>query len=245
MTIKYLKEHLLEFPEIILKKAIAIYVYGSVARNDSDNDSDCDLLVCVDDCSEAEFLLLKSSVSSWEKNFNCEFAFYRMSTLKEMQKKGSYFLWHIKQEGVLLYEQSFAFQELLFQLPSYTGTKSDFLEYSEILDDINKSVLQDNTTIEYDLSVLAVLARNICIGCCYLLGNMDFGRKSPVIKCINFWGAKFPFSLSEYEKLYDFRLAITRGKEINKDLVTEEYIACWLKKIHSTLSLALSLCEVI
>ena len=59
MTIKHLKEHLFEFPEIILKKAIAIYVYGSVARSDSDKDSDCDLLVCIDDCSEAEFLLLK------------------------------------------------------------------------------------------------------------------------------------------------------------------------------------------
>ena len=245
MTIKHLKEHLFEFPEIILKKAIAIYVYGSVARSDSDKDSDCDLLVCIDDCSEAEFLLLKSSVSSLEKDSDFEFAFYRMSTLKEMQKKGSYFLWHIKQEGVLLYEQNSTFRNLLLQLPSYTGTKSDFLEYNEILNDISESILQDNTTIEYDLSVLAVLARNICIGCCYLLRNMDFGRKSPVIKCINFWGTKFPFSLSEYEELYDFRLAITRGKEINKDLVTEEYIACWLKKIHSTLSLALSLCEVI
>ena len=228
-----------------MKKAIAIYVYGSVARSDSDKDSDCDLLVCIDDCSEAEFLLLKSSVSSLEKDSDFEFAFYRMSTLKEMQKKGSYFLWHIKQEGVLLYEQNSTFRNLLLQLPSYTGTKSDFLEYNEILNDISESILQDNTTIEYDLSVLAVLARNICIGCCYLLRNMDFGRKSPVIKCINFWGTKFPFSLSEYEELYDFRLAITRGKEINKDLVTEEYIACWLKKIHSTLSLALSLCEVI
>ena len=245
MTIKHLKEHLFEFPEIILKKAIAIYVYGSVARSDSDKDSDCDLLVCIDDCSEAEFLLLKSSVSSLEKDSDFEFAFYRMSTLKEMQKKGSYFLWHIKQEGVLLYEQNSTFRNLLLQLPSYTGTKSDFLEYNEILNDISESILQDNTTIEYDLSVLAVLARNICIGCCYLLRNMDFGRKSPVIKCIKFWGTKFPFSLSEYEELYDFRLAITRGKEINKDLVTEEYIACWLKKIHSTLSLALSLCEVI
>lgn len=241
MTIEHLRELLSDLPEIILKKAIAIYVYGSVARSDSDNDSDCDLLVCIDDCSESEFILLKSSVSWWEKNLNCEFAFYRMSTLKEMQKKGSYFLWHIKQEGVLLYEQSPAFQALLHQLPLYTDTKSDFLEYNEILDDISKSVLQDNTTIEYDLSVLAVLARNICIGCCYLFGNMDFGRRSPIIKCVNFWGTEFPFSLSEYDKLYDFRLAITRGKEINKDIASEEYIASWLKKIRSTLSLALSL----
>lgn len=241
MTIDYLKEHLLDFPEIVLKKAIAIYIYGSVARSDSDCESDCDLLVCIDDCSEAEFLSLKNSVSRWELDYNCEFAFYQMSTLMAMQKKGSYFLWHIKQEGILLYEQNSDFRSLLLELPPYTSTKSDFLEYNEILNDIGKSILQDSTTIEYDLSVLAVLARNICIGCCYLFGDMDFGRKTPVIKCINFWGVKFPFSLPEYEELYDFRFAVTRGKQINRNLVSEEYIECWLSRIRSTLSLALSL----
>ena len=163
-----------------------------------------------------------------------------MSTLVRMQKKGSYFLWHIKQEGILLYQRNSDFYNLLLELPQYTSTKSDFLEYNEILDDISKSILQDNTTIEYDLSVLAVLARNICIGCCYLFGEMDFGRKTPIIKCINFWGEKFPFSLPEYEELYGFRFAVTRGKQIKNNLVSEEYLQCWLRKIQLTLSLALS-----
>lgn len=241
MTVSYLKEHVFDFPEIVLKKAIAIYVYGSVARNENDSESDCDIFVCVDDCSEMELLLLKNCVSRWEDGYSFEFSFYPISTLEEMKKRGAYFLWHIKQEGVLLYQRSTDFADLLRELPLYNGTQSDFLEYSEIIDDISQSILKDDTTIEYDLSVLAVLARNICIGCCYLLGDMDFGRKTPILKCINFWGEKFPFSLSEYDELYNFRFAITRGKQINRKLVSEEYIQCWLRKMRITLSLALSI----
>ena len=241
MTTDYLKEHLFDLPETLLNKAIAIYVYGSVARNDSDNDSDCDLLVCIDDCSEAEFLSLKRSVSSWERDYNCEFAFYQMSTLIAMHKKGSYFLWHIKQEGILLYQRNTDFHVLLSSLPPYSNTKADLLEYSEIIDDISTSILQDCTTIEYDLSVLAVLARNICISCCYLFGNMDFGRKTPIIKCIDYWGTKFPFTLSEYNELYDFRFAMTRGKYPNTKLISKAYIKSWLSKVRDALSLAFSL----
>lgn len=241
MTIDQLKKHVFDFPDVILKNANSIYVYGSVARNDADEDSDCDVFICTNYHSHQEYLFLKKAVSFWESEYGCEFSLYQMDTLQKMWENGSYFLWHIKKEGILLYQQNSEFQNLLNSLPSYRDTKKDFEEYAEILKDIEQSVAYDNTTLVYELSVLAILARNICIGCCYLLGNMDFGRKTPIIKCNDFFGEGFPFSISEYNKLYQFRLASSRGKKIDQCNVSPSYVRLWIDKMNITLHLASTL----
>lgn len=241
MTVEQLKKQVFDLPDVILKNANSIYVYGSVARNDADGDSDCDLFVCTNDHSYQEYLFLKKAVSSWESDYRCEFSLYQMNTLQKMCENGSYFLWHIKKEGILLYQQNSKFQNLLDRLPLYQGTKKDFGEYAEILKDIAQSVAYDDTTLAYELSVLAILARNICIGCCYLLGDMDFGRKTPIIKCNDYFGEKFPFSISEYEKLYQFRLASSRGKKLDQNNASTSYVELWLDKMNATLHLASTL----
>ena len=240
ITIDYLRKHILELPNTIFNKAIAIYVYGSVARNDADDNSDCDLLICIEDCELEEFFELKEAIGDFDKQVY-EFAFYQLSTLREMHKKGSYFLWHIKKEAILLYQKDQRFQSLLDTLPKYTGTKDDFDEYYEILLDVEESLAQDATTIEYDLSVLATLARNICIGCCYLLGDADFGRITPVIKCSDYWKGQFPFSVAEYNELYDYRLAFVRQKPLYKETASVCFARIWTKKLKRLLELAGSL----
>ena len=240
MTVEFLRNNLKSLPEILLQRANSIYLYGSVARGENDDDSDCDLFVCIDDCSDQELLTLREAALEWEQKYLCEFAFYQMHKLYDMQCKGSYFLWHIKQEGILLYKRNNLFDNILLELPPYTDTKMDLIEYGEILEDIKNSIAIDTSTIDYDLSVLATIARNTCISCCYLMGSMDFGRKSPVTKCIQHWGNSFPFSLAEYSELYAFRLAAVRGTKLPKNPASLEYIDYWIRNIQKLLSLALS-----
>ena len=241
MTVEFLRNNLKNLPEILLQRANSIYLYGSVARGENDGDSDCDLFVCIDDCTDKDLLMITQSVLEWEQKYRCEFSFYQMHKLYDMQRKGSYFLWHIKKEGILLYQRNNFFDNILLELAPYTGAKSDLIEYSEIVEDITRSITVDTSTIEYDLSVLATIARNTCISCCYLLGNMDFGRKSPVEKCIQYWGNIFPFSLVEYSQLYDFRLAAVRGKKSANNPASLDYICRWINVIRELISLALSL----
>ncbi len=243
MNIQYVKEHFPSWPQLIRDKAIAIYIYGSVARSDNDADSDCDILVCIDNCLDEEYCKLKSSVHYLQKDHKYEFAFYQISALEVMCRKGSYFLWHIKSEGVLLYQRNDSVQLLLDNLPPYHGTLADLCEYSEILDDIKLSIEEDQTAFKYDLSVLATLARNICIASCYLIGQMDFGRITPVSKCMQFWKDDFPFSLSEYTELYVYRFANARSRPQSTCLPSKNYMLSWYKRIDVLLNLALSLCR--
>ena len=152
MTVEFLKKNIMSLPSIVLERAFAIYVYGSVARGDNDADSDCDLFVCIDDCPESDYLQLKEAVSIWEEKYKCEFSFYQVSMLVKMQKRGSYFLWHIRKEGILLFQQNEVFKSILTNLCPYGETREDFLEYSEILGDIERSVYR--ITLHWNMSYL-------------------------------------------------------------------------------------------
>lgn len=241
MTLSFIKEQLMQWPPLVLEKALAIYIYGSVARGDGDADSDCDILVCLEDCTVEELTALKAVVQELQEQWGYEFAFYSRSVLEAMQQKGSYFLWHIKMEGILLYQTNDFMAQLLDTLPPYRGTAEDFAEYAEILSDVCSSITEDPSASCYDLAVLATLARNICIASCYLLGIMDFGRTGPVLKCMQYWGVHFPFTMDEYKELYAYRLADTRGKPLNKPFPTSAFMIQWYKRVYTLLALALTL----
>ena len=227
----------------ILDNVISVYVYGSIARGENDNNSDCDILICLKDCDDCEYNIIKSCFQKIFTDDQYELSFYRMSELREMQKKGSYFLWHIKTEAVLIYKNCEEVQKMLDNLPKYANTLEDLLEYKNILEDVNDSINQDDVTIFYELSVLATIARNTCIACCYLIGIMDFGRISPVIKTKEYFKSEFPFSIDEYLDLYKYRLYIVRNISINKHQDLIQYGKLWVDKIGVLLENALRLEE--
>lgn len=219
---------------------IAVYLYGSTARNEADDNSDCDILICVKDCSDEDYFKLKDCIEQINKDKNYEFSIYQLSTLYSMWQKGSYFLWHIKKEGKILYCKSNEVSELLDTLPRYKNTYEDFKEYRQILDDIKIAISEDCTWI-YELSLLATLARNICIGICYLINEMDFGRITPIVKSQKFFGDKFPFSVDEYKCLYMFRLNMARKVPLKNVDINKTYINDWCCKIQKLLNLSMTI----
>ena len=241
MDINNLKQIICGMPACVIKNVIAVYIYGSIARGDHDLNSDCDVLICVNNCDIQEYNLLKTEFLKKSIVENFEFSFYQLNILEEMQKKGSYFLWHIKKEGILVYRASNIFDSILEKLPPYTGTFDDLCEYKDILKDVKESIELDEVTIIYELSVLATLARNTCIACCYIIGVMDFGRNSPIIKASAYLGEDFPFTLNEYINLYDYRLHVVRNKRIEKDEQLVIFVQNWVNKIDKLLNLVLKL----
>ena len=153
MDVNKLKQIICNMSASITKNIIAVYIYGSVARGENDLNSDCDILICVSNCDIQEFDLLKAEFLNASIEEKYEFAFYQLSVLEEMQKKGSYFLWHIKKEGIPIYQSSNVFECMLDKLPLYTGTFDDLYEYKDILKDVKSSIELDDSTIIYELSI--------------------------------------------------------------------------------------------
>lgn len=185
-----------------------IYLFGSVARDEYDEKSDIDILIIIDNCIEEEYIEYKKEFSRILQMPVSWISLYRIDKVIKMWECGSYFLWHIKEEGKVLYSQNKQLEILLESLPKYKNIEMDINEYECILSDIEKEIHCKDIYIEYELSVLASLVRNTCIAISYLDNRLDFGRKSAVLYCKEKYN--LGFSMSEYEDLYQYRLFFSR-----------------------------------
>lgn len=80
-----------------------IYLFGSFARGDQDQYSDIDILIVIDDCTENEYIYYKDSFAQILKVPVSWLSVYRIGKIRKMHNSGSYFLWHIKKEGKVIY----------------------------------------------------------------------------------------------------------------------------------------------
>ena len=167
------------------KNVEEIYLFGSVARGDEDEYSDIDILIVIDDCTEDEYIDWKNIFSNYLDIPVSWISLYRHSKILRMYESGSYFLWHIKKEGKIIYSRSNEMPSLLLTLPRYNNTENDLEEYSEILSDIKCELNDEYICVEYELAVLASLVRNTCIAISYLDERLDFGRNSAVMYCFS------------------------------------------------------------
>ena len=187
-----------------MKNVREVYLFGSFARGDYDQNSDVDILIVIDDCSETEYVKLKDCFASVLNIPISWISVYRISKILKMYDNGSYFLWHIKKEGKIIFSRENQLEHLLCTLPQYKNVFRDLNEYNEILQDVIIETENKNICIEYELSIIASLVRNTCIAIAYMNGNMDFGRNSVVMYCFSKYGINI--ELQEYEELYKYRL---------------------------------------
>ena len=186
------------------KNVREIYLFGSVARGEHDEKSDVDVLLIIDNCAEEEYIKYKKEFSRILQMPVSWISLYRIDKVIRMWQCGSYFLWHIKKEGKVLYSKNNQLENLLENLPKYKNVGQDLKEYECILNDVEKESYSSEIYVEYELSVLASLIRNTCIAISYLDERLDFGRNSVVLYCKEKY--KLDFAMNEYEDLYQYRL---------------------------------------
>lgn len=214
-----------------------IYLFGSVARGDQDEQSDVDILIIIDNCSEEEYIKYKKKYAAILQIPVSWISLYRIKKILKMYEKGSYFLWHLKKEGKVLYSKENELNKLFATLPRYCGMSDDIVEYQQILEDVKEECYNEYLCIEYELSVLASLVRNTCITLSYLNNRFDFSRNLVVEYCIDKY--KLDISLEEYKLLYQYRSyeagkisKVAKGKidDLNKWIKVERQLLDLAKK---------------
>ncbi|RKP47869.1 nucleotidyltransferase domain-containing protein [Cohnella endophytica] len=211
----------------------SIYLFGSYARGDYDRTSDIDILVIIEDCDEHQLIEQKKAIV---KELNLPpywISVYRKSSIIDMSNYGSYFLWHLKYEGIHLYSKSIFFETILAELPPFQRLEENLKDYFLVCRDIRASLDIDQSTINYDLSTLASIIRNTCIGFCSLKNHFIFGKYLPVEVTISHLGSStLEFSLKDYKHLYQYRTFFTRNQSIpeeNTSLSKLELALLWIK----------------
>ena len=157
----------------------ALWLYGSYARGQADDRSDCDVLAISDMPVQKEKAVKLSGLSEMSLSISR----YSWIELDSMAAYGSLFLQHLRLEGKCLYEGP-GFEgrlaELLSRLGPYRRACFDLQCYRDCIGDVYDSLSQASSAL-YEVSVLATVIRHASILGCFLLGVPDFGRLSPVI----------------------------------------------------------------
>ncbi len=199
----------------------AVMLFGSWARGENDGYSDMDILIVTEKVVQNKYKLYKDNCILNEKWLSV----YTKGSLLRLKRYSSLFLWHLKMEGIILYQKDGFLGKLLEQLPVYTKTPDDLEQYQCICNDIEDIITKENCTYEYELALLAAIIRNTCIAYCYGHGKMIFGRNSPIEYVLN----KNPlFTLESYQELYRYRSEFQLTKKCNKK-IHGSYVKEWLR----------------
>lgn len=196
---------------------VAVLLYGSHARGDVDSLSDCDVLLISDAPQRA---------SDWrhlfgEKVKDIAVTTYSWSEISGMAKYGSLFLQHIKTEGKPVYIGDSVSDKLcgiLESIGEYKHARRDIAGFKSVIADVERSCKYSSIT--YECAVIATVIRHAAILGCWMLGEPDFGRITPVVKMTEKLGFN-PRMADEFAGFYKYRLyADSRLSEIDEPVTS-------------------------
>ena len=198
---------------------IAVVLFGSQARNDSDDYSDKDIFVLCSCTDIVELIKIKKHYDKVYAGFSTGLCCYRMADAEAMASAGSLFMWHLKLQGKVVFSKCRIFEDMLDKLRPYTKYKTDLRYYGELLTDVVDSYDKRAMLSEFDMSVLFTIARNVCILLCHSLGNPKFGRSNAYLYAQSVYKDVFPLDEWIYPFLCSQKLLYERAIDVNRDEV--------------------------
>lgn len=198
---------------------VGVLLFGSGARNDADELSDTD--VC--------FVLRRISAKARSESIrfsraalgvsNPSPSIYSQSAFQDMATSGSLFLWHLKLEAKILFEQDSLITKILREVVPYSGYCSDLREYRRISSGALDSIRNWRTN-SFDLGVLFTAARNAMMVATMRIESPVFGRRG-YFRVLEGSGIRPMISEDEYEMLMEHKLVSTRGHVVTNLVVPE------------------------
>lgn len=163
-----------------------VWLYGSVARDSYNEQSDLDILVLPRDTSPVE---LASVIQDLPQREFCSVTSYSWDEVARMAEYGSLFLVHLRSEGRLLHEDGSgrSLQAILDELPPYTRTRRELRGFGMALDDGLEN-LQEGGDVRFELGVVGRVIRHASILTCYLAGDPTFDRTTSITKAFGLSG---------------------------------------------------------
>lgn len=221
--------------KMIPKQIVSLRIFGSVARGDSDSQSDLDILAVLRDNNNLPEDQVNSLIrKSYYRKVNI--SWYSYKRIKELYEEGHPFAWHIFQESRKIWSAKEV--DVIDQLgmPSkYMSARDDISSLISILSSIRDAIIECERNIIYEAGLIYVCARNIALPASSInTMKLDFSRYSPYNLDIE--SCRFPLSQQDYDLLIKARHASMRGgsppeiKVLNL-LGQQSQVLNWAKRI--------------
>lgn len=186
-----------------------VWLFGSFARNSTEDTSDLDVLaVCEGECVEQIEPWVREHVSF---DGQIDISHYTKKRIIYLAGQGSLFTWHLKEEGIPLYEDSAWLRELFARMPSYVNHEADLAVLVQIVEDVAGSVFESSNSSIFDAGVLSTAIRNTAIILTNFIGHTDYSPQSPHTLGLLEPSLKLTIARAQYERLIECRRATERG----------------------------------
>jgi hypothetical protein len=206
---------------------LALWIYGSCARGDSDSQSDFDVLaICDCNLNESDVAILLGSDPS-----SIALSVYSWAELEGIAEYGSLFLHHVRLEGRRVLEAAHVsgrLRKILESLGPYKRVRQDMAAFRAGLEDVRES-LNDGGSVVFELSVMATIMRHAAILGCYVAGSPTFGRFSAVDRLVDLQFLEKQVAY-RFRELYAYRLQAARGTAAPRQM-SIKYALWWLREI--------------
>lgn len=189
---------------------LSIIIFGSTARGESDIYSDIDVCVIVDcDLDQDELEKVKRDTSLKYGVEQEEVVVYSSIQIDNMVNYRSLFLWHLRLEGKILFDNGY-FKNISNKLLKYDKHLIELNYHAELLGDIISSLNKFNIVSELDLSQLFTICRNSCMILAHYNNEFAFGRNSAFEVASRIY-IDLPISKELYQYLMNWKLMYERG----------------------------------
>lgn len=197
---------LAELADVLPVSVDALVLFGSQARATATAESDVDVLVL----SEDDPPVIPDFVFGDRVLKGVQASHYTRSGLKRLLSPPSLFAWHLRAEGVILFDRSGWYTWQVSRLQPFLDHLADLSVLQQVLEEAKLS-LSDQRSLLFDAGVLATIARNAALIFTHFLGRPDFGPMSPL--SIASPAPVFPIESEFYLRLIAARRAGERGGE--------------------------------
>jgi hypothetical protein len=190
-------------------KLLAIYVFGSVARDQGDAQSDLDLLAIVaDGCGKVDEKDVLAHIPAEMRQFEPSVSWYGHARIGQMFRNGELFAWHLHYEAVPIFDPQLVLPTLGPPAP-YVTAVDDVAFFETLLASIAPQLETQPGNAVYELGLVYVCLRNIGMAASGALASKpNFSRYSPYeLPGVD----PPPLTRSAYETAMACRMAGQRG----------------------------------
>ena len=219
----------------------SILIFGSFVRGDSEEKSDIDILIIIDNCSPRKKFLTSLNIANEMDIPSGWISLFTISEFKKLCYTGSHFIWSLKLDGKILYSRNYFLERCFKKLPLYLNMKNDIYLSISRLNNLIFTIKSSKRNYGKEITLLGYLIRNTLMILSYTYGYINFNKYEVMDICSNISDLNIPFSKEDYHLLLSIKQDYKYDPKnyIFPDNI-EDFINDWIVTTDLFLNMALS-----
>ena len=206
-------------------------LFGSYVNKEHDEKSDIDLVIIVDECTREELRERRRKIAEEMGVPSRWLMMYTKSYFKKRAYKGGLFYQGLKAYGRIIYQRSHYINHVFQKMPKETNNIGEMYQSRRRVTETLHAYKKGKIPLERIMAVVAFQIRNVCMHICNQHGKLEVRKYEPVRACLNYPELEMPFTLGEFQILYQLKREYMNNPRVFRlPLEFEGYVMEWIRR---------------